>query len=97
MKRSKVLVVDDNSTNRCPARDVADRWSAAAARRRTAGGSEELERAASAGEPYEIAILDMEMPGMDGETLGAKIKEDQRLSETILILLTSMGSAAMHP
>jgi len=33
----------------------------------------------------------MQMPEMDGETLGQKIKQDPDLKNTILVLLTSMG------
>jgi len=33
----------------------------------------------------------MQMPGMDGETLGQKIKQDPDLKNTILVLLTSLG------
>ena len=42
-------------------------------------------------DPFEIAIIDMQMPGMDGETVGKKIKQDPDLKNTILVLMTSMG------
>ncbi len=38
-----------------------------------------------------MAILDMQMPGMDGETLGKLIKVTPVLKNTILIMLTSIG------
>ncbi|MEE9515743.1 MAG: response regulator, partial [Candidatus Adiutricales bacterium] len=38
-----------------------------------------------------VAILDMLMPGKDGETLGRKIKADALLKQTILVMLTSAG------
>jgi len=41
--------------------------------------------------PFDLAILDMQMPGMDGETLGRKIKKDSDLKNTILVLMTSIG------
>jgi CheY-like chemotaxis protein len=45
----------------------------------------------AANDPFETAIIDMQMPEMDGETLGQKIKQDPDLKNTILVLLTSMG------
>jgi two-component system sensor histidine kinase/response regulator len=41
--------------------------------------------------PFDLAILDMQMPEMDGETLGRKIKQDSDLKNTILVLMTSIG------
>jgi CheY-like chemotaxis protein/HPt (histidine-containing phosphotransfer) domain-containing protein len=43
----------------------------------------------AAGEPYDIAILDMEMPGMDGLQLAREIRADAALARTPLVLLTS--------
>jgi CheY-like chemotaxis protein len=43
------------------------------------------------GQPYRIAILDMQMPDIDGEELGRKIKADESLRETLLVAMTSVG------
>jgi len=51
----------------------------------------ELRLAVDSKDPYEIAILDMEMPEIDGETVGKKIKQDPDLKNTILVLMTSIG------
>jgi CheY-like chemotaxis protein len=40
---------------------------------------------------FAVAMLDMQMPDMDGETLGRKIKEQSELADTILVMLTSWG------
>jgi len=37
-------------------------------------------------------VIDMQMPDMDGKTLGRKIKSDNRLSETRMVMLTSLGA-----
>ena len=42
-------------------------------------------------DPFEIVLVDMQMPEMSGETLGKKIKQDPDLEKTILIMLTSAG------
>ncbi len=41
--------------------------------------------------PYDIAIIDMLIPNMDGETLGKKIKADSHLKDTILVMMASIG------
>ncbi|MCP4992185.1 MAG: response regulator, partial [Gammaproteobacteria bacterium] len=41
--------------------------------------------------PYTIALIDMQMPGMDGATLGKRIKDASELAETHLVLITSQG------
>ena len=92
IRDKRILVVDDNTRSRevlreqlrsldCYIEDVS-------------GGVQALERLRQAmdeGSPFQIAIIDMQMPEMDGETLGRKIKEDPDLKETILVILTSFG------
>jgi CheY-like chemotaxis protein len=45
------------------------------------------------GRPYDVAVLDMQMPGMDGLTLARTIKAEPALAGTRLIILTSLGHA----
>ena len=82
----KVLVVDDIATNRlllttflrswgCPFEEAVDGFSAL----------EILKNAVYRGEPFKVALLDMQMPGMDGMELGRRIKETKEISETLLI------------
>ncbi len=87
----RVLVVDDNPTN---LNILSSYFRRRGARADTAESGEEalrlLRAAAKEGDPFRIAVLDMMMPGMDGETLGKKIKTDPDLQETtILIMLSS--------
>lgn len=90
----KILVVDDNATSRKLLTTILRRWKAAS--REVPGAAtalEELRRAAGEGAPYRMAILDMQMPKMDGETLGREIKSDPFLKDTTLVMITSLGTA----
>ncbi|MBI5380446.1 MAG: response regulator [Opitutae bacterium] len=87
-----VLVVDDNATNRQILGYQLQSWRM---RKDAAAGAEEalalLRTAVAAGTPYDIALLDVQMPDMDGLTLARAIRADARLATTRLILLTSLG------
>ena len=50
-----------------------------------------LHKAAAQGDPYRLAILDMQMPGMDGETLGRIISSEPVLQPLPTVMLTSLG------
>ena len=87
-----ILIVDDNKTNRHVLREQLKSWKCRFDE--AVGGSQALEKlrkASTDNNPFDIALLDMQMPGMSGETLGRRIKEDAGLKNTALIMLTSMG------
>ncbi len=87
-----VLIVDDNETNRqillCQTRAWKMRSHAVAS---AIEALDELKRAAAAGDPYQFALLDFHMPGMDGLALAKSIRAERRLAGTRLVLLSSMG------
>ena len=48
-----------------------------------------LRMAAETGAPFDVAILDMQMPGLDGLTVTRRIKADPAMATVRLVLLTS--------
>jgi two-component system, sensor histidine kinase and response regulator len=88
------LVVDDNATNRQILCHQILGWKMHPAS--AASGPEALEilrKAAKAGKPYDLALLDVRMPEMDGITLARSIKADPTIAATRLVLLTSLAQA----
>jgi two-component system sensor histidine kinase/response regulator len=88
----RVLVVDDNATNRQILKQQLGYWGL---RTTTVDSGPKamatLLEAAESGPPFDLAILDMKMPEMDGLALGRAIKEHPSLAGVRLILLTSFG------
>jgi len=85
----RVLVVDDNATNRHILVRQAESWGMLA--RDTASPTQALEWIRR-GDPFDLAILDMQMPEMDGATLAEEIGRYRDARELPLVLLTSLGS-----
>ena len=88
----KVLVVDDNRTNRTILVQQAQSWGMKA--EEAPGGREALEILRSAharGQRCDLAIVDMQMPDMDGLQLARAIRSDRNLAGLRLIMLTSVG------
>jgi len=88
----RVLIVDDNGTNRELLHHQVTSWGMKAGL--ADGGPQALEllrNAAARREPYDIGILDMMMPVMDGLMLAKEIKADPKIASTRLVVLTSMG------
>jgi signal transduction histidine kinase/CheY-like chemotaxis protein len=92
-----IAVVDDNRTNRT----ILERYLGSWGMRDRAfdNGREavdELREAARSDDPFEVAIVDMMMPGMDGAAVAAEIRADPALKDMVVIMLTSAGHST-HP
>jgi signal transduction histidine kinase len=89
---TRVLVVDDVPANRLLATSLLGSWGIQADE---AADGEEAQRllmeAAREGAPYGIALIDMYLPGIDGASLGKRIKANPDLAATRLIMITSLG------
>jgi two-component system sensor histidine kinase/response regulator len=86
----RVLVVDDNVTNRLILDQQLRAWRAEA----TLCGDAEaalplLRGAASRGQPYQLSILDLRMPGTDGLALADAIHADTGIADHPMIMLSS--------
>ncbi len=93
LDRHRVLVVDDNDTNRKLLGRLLTLWQVPHTLAASGDGAlDELRRAARAGAPYDLAVLDYQMPGMDGLMLAAAIHADHSLPPLALVLLTSLDN-----
>ena len=91
----RVLIVDDNATNRTILEHQTLSWGMAPTGVADGPSALALLRTAAAnGAPYDLALLDMHMPGMDGLHLASAITADPTLGAIRLILLTSGGVTA---
>lgn len=84
----RVLIVDDNATNRQILTMQSEFWGMLT--HAVESGTEALNLLAQ-GEPFDLAVLDMQMPKMDGLALGAKIQALPKYHTLPLIMLTSIG------
>jgi signal transduction histidine kinase/DNA-binding response OmpR family regulator len=92
MKGYHILVVDDNETNREILQRQLGSWGLRV--EEAVDGPDALRvfyQAGSTKDPFQMAILDMQMPGMGGLSLGKIIKGDDKLKSVHLVMMTSMG------
>lgn len=87
-----VLVVDDNRTNRRILEDLLTNWGMQPSMAASGPAAlAQLDRAATQGAPFRLALLDVMMPDMDGFMLAEKIRQHPHLQECTLIMLSSAG------
>jgi len=88
----RVLIVDDNATNR----EILERQTASWGMDydTAAGGKEGLDKLARARqeqEPFDLVLLDMDMPDMGGLDVAQEIQADPAVAGVRVVMLTSVG------
>jgi CheY-like chemotaxis protein len=94
LKNCKVLIVDDNQTNRHILNLQFDNWGM---KPTTIGSPLDALKLVEGGETFDLGILDMQMPVMDGIQLGRKLKALPNGKEMPLIMLSSLGKIYAAP
>ncbi len=88
----RILIVDDNTTNR---EILSTQFKAWGIRSEEAPDGPSalriLYKSLEVNDPFKIAVLDMQMPGMDGETLGRVMQSDEQLKNIRMLMMTSLG------
>jgi PAS domain S-box-containing protein len=88
----RILVVDDNATNRGILREMLSSEGARVAEATgSVGALGALRTAQEEGNPIAIAVVDIQMPGVDGFELASMIRADPTFGTTRLLMLTSAG------
>ena len=94
LRGKRLLIVDDNRTNRQVLTLQARSWGMVP--RETGSPLEALEWIQQ-GDPFDLAILDMQMPDMDGLTLAGEIRRVRDAQSLPLVMLTSLGRREADP
>jgi len=84
----RLLIVDDNATSRRILAALAAKWGAVA---HPAATGEEALASLRAGQTFDLAIIDMQMPGMTGVTLARELRQLGPAGRLPLVLLSSLG------
>ena len=89
----RALIVDDNKTNREILQRQLTAWRISSVCTEDGQSALSLLRStAQTGQPFNFALLDMQMPGMSGFELARRISADPALAGLKMLVLTSMGS-----
>ncbi len=90
LQDAKVLVVDDNETNRLIIHECLSAWGLQATLLSSAVSVvAELKNACQIGDPYDLVLMDLQMPDIDGLDATAAIRKDPQVAKTAVIILSS--------
>jgi len=88
----RILLVDDNAARRLVLRDQLHLWNCRYDEAVDGPAAlKKMQEAAIQSNPYDLAILEMPMPGMDLEKMVKTIQKNPKLRDTSLIMMTSFG------
>jgi PAS domain S-box-containing protein len=89
----RVLVIDDNAINRRILSEMVNSFGCRSREAQDGGqGLHMLQEAVSAGKPFDLVLLDVQMPGMDGFQVLEHIRSTPQISQAAVIVLTSVDS-----
>ncbi|HEX5645472.1 MAG TPA: PAS domain S-box protein [Nitrospira sp.] len=92
LQQRRVLIVDDHATNRTILKQqILSRGMAPETAADGVQALAQLRAAAESGVPFDLAIVDAQMPEMDGWTTARRIKADPSIGSVKLVLLTSLA------
>ena len=87
----RVLIVDDNDTNRRILLRMCQNWHMNPIAVADAPSAlDQLRRASEAGPPFDLVLTDASMPDVDGFTLASHIRQDRKISSVVVMMLTSL-------
>jgi len=93
--RLRILIVDDNATNREVLRGQLQHWGVKVVEAASASAALQIlvttDEQASL-QPFDLALVDMQMPGIDGAQLAQTLQADTRFNDLKLVMMTSMAS-----
>jgi two-component system sensor histidine kinase/response regulator len=91
-KQFKIMVLDDNQTNRTLMAALLEKWGFSFETYSSAGEAlDAVSAARDEGYPFNVILLDLLMPEMDGFMFTQKLRSDPRNRECKIILLSSAG------
>ncbi|MCK5336409.1 MAG: response regulator, partial [Gammaproteobacteria bacterium] len=92
LKQQRMLLVDDNATNREVLENILKSWGIQyiESAENAMDGLAALKTASKSGQPFNCALLDMQMPEMDGLSLAKQIRNDTDLQNIKLVMLSSV-------
>lgn len=90
LSATHVLIVDDNKTNREVLKEQLAIWGAKVVEAQDGPSALSILKKYQANH-FDVAILDMQMPMMNGAMLGKEIRKDRKLDQMKLVMMTSMS------
>ncbi len=86
----RVLIVDDNATNRLILEEIVRNWRMRPILAASAEEAlKEMRSAADAGDPFPLVLTDANMPGIDGFALSASIQQHPELARSVIMMVSS--------